>query len=52
MVMLLHQNTLIKLTITGTLVDYESQRLVNKDYGQRLDAERSRRYDTISTINL
>ncbi|MFP3027234.1 MAG: hypothetical protein ACEY3L_13745, partial [Wolbachia sp.] len=27
--------------------DYESQRLVNKDYGQKLDAERSRRYDNI-----
>ncbi|WP_341819656.1 hypothetical protein [Wolbachia endosymbiont (group A) of Brachyopa scutellaris] len=29
------------------MIDYESQRLVNKDYGQRLDAERSRRHDTI-----
>ncbi|MDG7056577.1 MAG: AAA family ATPase [Wolbachia endosymbiont of Penenirmus auritus] len=29
------------------IVDCESQRLVNKDYGQKLDAERSRRYDTI-----
>ncbi|WP_264707152.1 AAA family ATPase [Wolbachia endosymbiont (group A) of Acrocera orbiculus] len=29
------------------MTDYESQRLVNKDYGQKLDAERSRRHDTI-----
>ena len=29
------------------ITDYESQRLVNKDYGQKLDAERSRRYDNI-----
>jgi 5S rRNA maturation endonuclease (ribonuclease M5) len=28
-------------------VDSESQRLINKDYGKKLDAERSRRYDVI-----
>ncbi|WMT84110.1 AAA family ATPase [Wolbachia endosymbiont of Listronotus oregonensis] len=28
-------------------VDTESQRLINKDYGEKLDAERSRRYDII-----
>ncbi|QJT95121.1 AAA family ATPase [Wolbachia endosymbiont of Diaphorina citri] len=36
-----------KINNNWYVVDYESQRLVNKDYGQRLDAERSRRYDTI-----
>lgn len=29
------------------ILDYESQRLIHKDYGQKLDAERSRRYDII-----
>ncbi len=29
------------------MIDYESQRLINKDYGQKLDAERSRRHDVI-----
>ncbi|CQD11094.1 putative phage related protein [Wolbachia endosymbiont wPip_Mol of Culex molestus] len=28
-------------------IDHESRRLVNKDYGQKLDAERSRRHDII-----
>ena len=28
-------------------IDHESRRLVNKDYGQKLDAERSRRHDVI-----
>ncbi|WP_264723610.1 AAA family ATPase [Wolbachia endosymbiont (group A) of Cheilosia soror] len=36
-----------KINNNWYVVDYESQRLVNKDYGQRLDAERSRRYDTV-----
>ncbi|NSX83590.1 AAA family ATPase [Wolbachia endosymbiont of Atemnus politus] len=36
-----------KINNNWYIVDYESQRLVNKDYGQKLDAERSRRYDTI-----
>ncbi|WP_353277822.1 hypothetical protein [Wolbachia endosymbiont (group A) of Agelastica alni] len=36
-----------KINNNWYVVDYESQRLVNKDYGQKLDAERSRRYDTI-----
>ncbi|MDX5526374.1 MAG: AAA family ATPase [Wolbachia endosymbiont of Andrena nigroaenea] len=29
------------------MIDYESQRLINKDYGKKLDAERSRRHDVI-----
>ncbi|MDD9335196.1 MAG: AAA family ATPase [Rickettsiaceae bacterium] len=29
------------------MIDYESQRLINKGYGQKLDAERSRRHDVI-----
>ncbi|MBL0320104.1 MAG: AAA family ATPase [Alphaproteobacteria bacterium] len=31
-------------------LDFESERLVNKDYGQKLDAERRRKHDTILEI--
>ncbi|APR98571.1 AAA family ATPase [Wolbachia endosymbiont of Folsomia candida] len=36
-----------KINNCWNILDYESQRLVNKDYGQKLDAERFRRHDII-----
>jgi putative DNA primase/helicase len=36
-----------KINNCWSTLDHESQRLVNKDYGQKLDSERLRRHDTI-----